>query len=83
MRRLISKFTAVRDWRLANSVKNEYYGEYAASLALMSARIVAKNAGLMKHRIEDAIGRKVDLVEYDTLKPILKEKILKEQVVLL
>lgn len=51
----ISKFTAVRDWRLANSVKKEYYGEYAASLALMSARIVAKNAGLMKHRIEDGI----------------------------
>ncbi len=51
----ISKFTAVRDWRLANRMKNEYYGGYAASLALMSARLVAKNAGSMKRRIESGI----------------------------
>ncbi len=51
----ISKFTAVRDWKLANSVKNEYYGEYAASLALMSAKLVAKNAGIMKRRIEEGV----------------------------
>lgn len=37
----------------------------------------------LKQEIEDALGRKVDLVEYDTLKPLLREKILKEQVVLL
>jgi predicted nucleotidyltransferase len=37
----------------------------------------------LKQKIEDALGRKVDLVEYDTLKPVLREKILKEQVVLL
>lgn len=37
----------------------------------------------LKQRIEDALGRKVDLVEYDTLKPLLREKILKEQVVFL
>ncbi|MCS7098757.1 MAG: iron-containing alcohol dehydrogenase, partial [Sulfolobales archaeon] len=34
---LISKITAVRDWRLAHRLKGEYYGDYAASLALMSA----------------------------------------------
>ena len=37
----------------------------------------------LKQKIEEALGRKVDLVEYDTLKPLLREKILKEQVVLL
>ena len=37
----------------------------------------------LKQKIEDALGRKVDLVEYDTLKPLLRERILKEQVVLL
>lgn len=37
----------------------------------------------LKQKIEEALRRKVDLVEYDTLKPILKERILKEQVVLL
>ena len=37
----------------------------------------------LKQRIEEALGRKVDLVEYDTLKPLLRERILKEQVPLL
>jgi len=37
----------------------------------------------LKQKLEEALGRKVDLVEYDTLKPLLREMILKEQVVLL
>lgn len=37
----------------------------------------------IKQELEEALGRKVDLVEYDTIKPVIKEKILKEQVVLL
>ena len=37
----------------------------------------------LKQKIEKALGRNVDLVEYDTLKPFLRERILKEQVVLL
>ena len=37
----------------------------------------------LKQKIEEALERKVDLVEYDTLKPLLRERILKEQVVLL
>ncbi|MBL7072670.1 MAG: nucleotidyltransferase family protein [Candidatus Omnitrophica bacterium] len=37
----------------------------------------------LKQKIEEVLGRKVDLVEYDTLKPLLREKILKEQVVIL
>ncbi|HLC01070.1 MAG TPA: NAD(P)-dependent glycerol-1-phosphate dehydrogenase [Candidatus Bathyarchaeia archaeon] len=41
---VISKFTAVKDWQLAHAEKNEYYGEYAASLALMSAKLVTQNA---------------------------------------
>lgn len=34
----------------------------------------------MKQLLEEKLGRKVDLVEYQTLKPALKSKILKEQV---
>lgn len=45
---VLAKFTAVRDWNLARREKNEYYGEYAASLALMSAKLVRKNAALIK-----------------------------------
>ncbi len=41
---VIAKFTAVRDWKLAHVENNEYYGEYAASLALMSAKLVSQNA---------------------------------------
>jgi len=37
----------------------------------------------LKQKLEETLGKKVDLVEYDTLKPFIKENILKEQVVLL
>jgi len=52
---IVSKFTSVRDWELAYKVKNEYYGEYAASLALMSARLVAKNAGIIRPGAEEGL----------------------------
>ena len=51
----ISKFTAVHDWELAHKAKNEYYGEYAASLALMSAKLVTENADLIKPGVEEGI----------------------------
>ncbi len=41
---VVAKFTAVRDWRLAHERNGEYYGDYAASLSLMSARLVVENA---------------------------------------
>jgi glycerol-1-phosphate dehydrogenase [NAD(P)+] len=47
---IISKFTAVNDWKLAQLEKGEYYGEYAASLALMSAKLVTQNANLLAKR---------------------------------
>ena len=34
----IGKITAVRDWRLAARLRGEYYGDYTASLALLSAK---------------------------------------------
>lgn len=37
----------------------------------------------LKQKIEEALGRRVDLVEYNTIKPILRERILKDRVVLL
>ena len=37
----------------------------------------------LKLEIEEVLGKKVDLVEYDTIKPLLRERILKEQVVIL
>ena len=37
----------------------------------------------IKIELEEATGKKVDLVEYKTIKPLLRDKILKEQVVLI
>ncbi len=51
----IAKFTAVKDWRLAHMEKDEYYGEYAASLALMSARLVIQNAKLIQPGNEEGL----------------------------
>lgn len=52
---VIAKFTAVKDWKLAHEEKNEYYGEYAASLALMSAKLVMQNAELIKPGKEEGL----------------------------
>ena len=41
---LIAKITAVRDWMLARDEKKEYFGKYAANLALLSAEIVLSEA---------------------------------------
>ena len=47
---LVSKLTAVRDWQLGHEETGEYYGGYAASLAMMSAHVVLDNAsGMGKH----------------------------------
>jgi glycerol-1-phosphate dehydrogenase [NAD(P)+] len=45
---VVAKFTAVKDWQLAHVERDEYYGEYAASLALMSAKLVIQNAEQVK-----------------------------------
>jgi len=52
---VIAKFTAVRDWKLAHEEINEYYGGYAASLALMSSKIVMENAELIKQESEEGL----------------------------
>jgi glycerol-1-phosphate dehydrogenase [NAD(P)+] len=52
---VIAKFTAVRDWKLAHAEKNDYYGEYAASLALMSAKLIVQNTEVIKHRKEEGL----------------------------
>ncbi|MCW4029783.1 MAG: NAD(P)-dependent glycerol-1-phosphate dehydrogenase [Candidatus Bathyarchaeota archaeon] len=52
---IISKFTAVKDWKLAHLEKDEYYGGYAASLALMSAKLVTENAQLIVNREDEGL----------------------------
>jgi glycerol-1-phosphate dehydrogenase [NAD(P)+] len=48
-----AKHTAVNDWKLAYRLKGEYYGEYAASLAMMSANLVLENACKISRKTEE------------------------------
>ena len=52
---VIAKMTAVKDWKLAYEEKDEYYGEYAASLALMSAKLVMENAEMIRPESEKGL----------------------------
>jgi glycerol-1-phosphate dehydrogenase [NAD(P)+] len=52
---VIAKFTAVKDWKLAHEEKKEYYGGYAASLALMSAKHAMQNVQLINERSEEGL----------------------------
>ena len=51
---LVSKLVAVKDWKLAHKLKGEEYSEYAASLALMSAKLVISKYNLLKIRNEES-----------------------------
>ncbi len=52
---VIAKFTAIKDWQLAHEEKDEYYGGYAASLAMMSAKHVMLNVNLMQKKNEEGL----------------------------
>jgi glycerol-1-phosphate dehydrogenase [NAD(P)+] len=52
---LIAKFTATLDWRLAHMLHNEYYAEYAASLALHSAKHVIRSWRRIKRCTQDSL----------------------------
>ncbi len=52
---LIAKLTAVRDWKLAHRLKGEDYSEYAASLAISSAKLVMHKADYIPKLSEDSV----------------------------
>jgi len=52
---VVSKFISTRDWKIAHERRNEYYGQYSSSLALMSARHVAENADIIKPGSEEGL----------------------------
>jgi len=51
---IISNYTAVRDWQLAHRLRNAPYSEYAASLSLMSAKILVDSAETIKPGLESS-----------------------------
>lgn len=48
----VANWTAVKDWKLAYKLRNEYYGEYAASIAKLSAAVIMRNRLLIQERTE-------------------------------
>jgi len=52
---VISKITSTRDWKLAHEKREEYYAQYASSLASMSAEHVIENASLIRPRSEGGV----------------------------
>lgn len=53
---LIANITAIKDWELSHKKTGEYYGRYAANLALMSANMVLENSNVFaKNGIDSRI----------------------------
>jgi len=51
---IISNYTAVKDWRLANRLQNVPYSEYAGSLSQMTAEMLVDNADAIKPELEES-----------------------------
>jgi len=51
---IISNYTAVKDWRLANRLKNVEYSEYAGALSQMTAEMLVDNAASIKPGLEES-----------------------------
>ncbi len=52
---LVANYTAVKDWELAHKLRGEYYGDYAAALALMSAKIIINNASEIAKKLKESV----------------------------
>lgn len=51
---IISNYTAVKDWRLANRLQNVEYSHYSAALAEMTAEMLVENADTVKEGLEES-----------------------------
>lgn len=57
---VISKVTAVADWKLSHEEKGEYFSDSIASMALSSANVVINSANSIKNREINGIKNLVD-----------------------
>jgi glycerol-1-phosphate dehydrogenase [NAD(P)+] len=51
---IVSNYTAILDWKLANRLQNEYYSESAAALSHMTAKLIIKSSDLIKEGLEES-----------------------------
>ncbi|MEM1602767.1 MAG: NAD(P)-dependent glycerol-1-phosphate dehydrogenase [Candidatus Bathyarchaeia archaeon] len=52
---IVAKLTSTCDWRLAHERTGEYYAQYTASMALMSAKHVIENSHLIRPNSEEGL----------------------------
>lgn len=53
---MVSKYSAVKDWRLGSIIKKEYYGDYAGELSLMVATVVSDSVNEIRKKTERGIN---------------------------
>jgi len=51
---IVSNYTAVEDWQLANRLQNVEYSEYAGALSRMTAEMLVENAASVKEGLEES-----------------------------
>ncbi|RNJ27011.1 NAD(P)-dependent glycerol-1-phosphate dehydrogenase [Halosegnis longus] len=51
---IISNYTAVKDWQLANRLKNVEYSEYAGELSQLTAEMLVSRADSVKRELEES-----------------------------
>jgi len=51
---IISNYTAVKDWQLANRLKNVQYSEYAGALSQMTAEMLVDRSDSIKRGLEES-----------------------------
>ena len=57
---LIAKITAIKDWELARDDTNEYFGEYAANLSYLSAKLILDlSKNIKRYRKDNHSGKEL------------------------
>jgi len=51
---IVSNYTAILDWKLANRLLNEYYSNSASALSLMTAKMIIKSADAIKEGLVES-----------------------------
>ncbi len=51
---IVANYTAVKDWRLARLMRNEYYSSYAAALSEMTATMLVENSAAIRPGLEES-----------------------------
>ena len=51
---IVSNYSAIKDWKLAKRLLNEYYSESAAALSLMTAKLIIDSSDSIKEGLEQS-----------------------------